>query len=207
LFSTPRFKYTFSIPGKYEDKRKNKQRESDIIMHKTMAGRKRKGFSLVEILIVLVILAVISGGGMMIAGKSSEKAKYVTAQKDLDIIQQAFIQYYNVEGTFTGIAPGALGKVSPSAPGERPYRVLQSFVGKPLADWKDPWGVEYQIQGTVKDDGTGVLIVYCKYVNDTGTSVDATVGSENITGIREDKISNANGKPMPMYRIIYNVDF
>ncbi len=50
LFSTPRFKYTFSIPGKYKNKRKNKQRESDIIMHKTMAGRKRKAYSMVEIL-------------------------------------------------------------------------------------------------------------------------------------------------------------
>lgn len=172
-----------------------------------MLHGKRKGFSLVEILIVLVILAVISGGGMMIAGKSSEKAKYVTAQKDLDIIQQAFIQYYNVEGTFTGITAGALGTVSPSGANDRPYKVLQSFVGKPLADWKDPWGVEYQIQGTVKDDGTGVLVVYCKYVNDTGTSVNATVGSVSINGMREDKISNAKGTPMPMYRIIYNVEF
>jgi prepilin-type N-terminal cleavage/methylation domain-containing protein len=177
-----------------------------------MLHGKRKGFSLVEILIVLVILAVISGGGMMIAGKSTEKSKYVTAQKDLDIIQQAFIQYYNVVGNYLGIADGADANLSAAFTGDTTsgtprMNVLQSFFGKKLADWKDPWGVEYQVKGKFNSDGTGVLLVYCKNVEGTGTSVNATVGSVSITGMREDKISNANGKPMPMYRIIYNVDF
>lgn len=178
-----------------------------------MLHGKRKGFSLVEILIVLVILAVISGGGMMIAGKSSEKSKYVTAQKDLDIIQQAFIQYYNVVGNYLGIAADGVlsaaftGNTTSTTSGIPRMNVLQSFFSKKLADWKDPWGVEYQVKGKFNSDGTGVLVVYCKNVNGTGTSVNATVGSVSITGMREDKISSATGDPMPMYRIIYNVEF
>lgn len=175
-------------------------------MHKTMAGRKRKGFSLVEILIVLVILAVISGGGMMIAGKSSDKAKFVTAQKDLDIIQQAFIQYYNVVGNYDGIANN--GNLSAAftgntASGTPRMDVLQSFLGKNLANWTDPWGNQYQIKTNfVAATGQGVIIVVC-----TGTGYTVTVGSFSGGAIRSDTTSNASGAEMPMFRIIYNVTF
>ncbi len=177
-----------------------------------MLHGKRKGFSLVEILIVLVILAVISGGGMMIAGKSSEKSKYVTAQKDLDIIQQAFIQYYNVVGNYLGITPEGAAALSAAFTGDTSsgisrMKVLQSFFSKNLTDWKDPWGVEYQIKGEIKKDGTGVIVVYCQNVNETGTPVKAKVGTVSIDDMRKDIISSATGDPMPMYRIIYNVDF
>lgn len=175
------------------------------VIEKHKSG-KRKGFSLVEILIVLVILAVISGGGMMIAGKSSDKAKFVTAQKDLDVIQQAFVQYYNVTGTFDGITAGNL---SASLTGN--YKaattrltVFQSFIGKPLASWLDPWGAEYQIATNYNTaTGQGVIAVYC-----TGAGgLSNTVGTLTVTPVRSDTTSKSSGTESPMFRVIYNVTF
>lgn len=178
-------------------------------MHKTMAGRKRKGFSLVEILIVLVILAVISGGGMMIAGKSSDKAKYVTAQKDLDIIQQAFVQYYNVVGSYEGIANNAnlSAAFTGNHNGTPRIDILQSFLGKTLASWTDPWGNQYQVKSNLNaTTGRGTIVVVC--TQGTGAAYAAgSIGSLAVGNIRSDTTSNAAETEMPMLRIIYNVTF
>lgn len=178
-------------------------------MHKTMAGRKRKGFSLVEILIVLVILAVISGGGMMIAGKSSDKAKFITAQKDLDVIQQAFIQYYNVVGSYEGIQDGKDLKeaFTDNHNGTPRMDILQSFLGKTLASWADPWGNQYQVKSNLNDTtGQGVIVVVC--TQGTGAAYAAgSVGTLAVGNIRSDTTSNASGVETPMFRIIYNVTF
>lgn len=176
---------------------------------KIQATKKRKGFSLVEILIVLVILAVISGGGMMIAGKSSDKAKYVTAQKDLDIIQQAFIQYYNVVGSYEGIENDK--DLSAAFTGNHNTTpridILQSFLGKTLASWADPWGNQYQVKSNLNaTTGQGVIVVVC--TQGTGAAYAAgSIGTLTVGNIRSDTMSNAAGTEMPMLRIIYNVTF
>jgi len=158
-------------------------------------NRKRKGFSMVEILIVLVILAIISGGGMMIAGRSSEKAKYVTAQKDLDVIQQAFIQYYNVKGNFTGIQTGKKD-ISVAFTDTNNQKVLQSFFSKDLGTWKDPWGNSYKVEvatETPYDEktGKGVITVFCADGN----------------AVRSDTMSNPDGTATDMMRYVYNVAY
>ena len=156
-------------------------------------NRKRKGFSMVEILIVLVILAIISGGGMMIAGRSSEKAKYVTAQKDLDVIQQAFIQYYNVRGNLAGIKTGK-NDISAAFTDTNNQKVLQSFFSKELGDWKDPWGNSYRVDvSTAYDEktGKGVITVFCA----------------DGEAVRSDEMSNPDGTATDMMRYVYNVNY
>jgi prepilin-type N-terminal cleavage/methylation domain-containing protein len=167
-------------------------------------NRKRKGFSMVEILIVLVILAIISGGGMMIAGRSSEKAKFVTAQKDLDVIQQAFIQYYNVKGSFTGLTlaetAGGLDTVA-DADG-----VLQSFFGKLIDDFVDPWQNQYQVMSDYDAaDGSGSIVVFCSNGDSTAHAA-VTVGGLSIAAARTDTLSNEDN-PTAMFRIVYNVAY
>lgn len=130
----------------------------------------------------------------MIAGRSSEKAKYVTAQKDLDVIQQAFIQYYNVKGNFTGIQPGDIS----DAFGEDDQKVLQSFFSKDLGDWKDPWGNSYKVEvSTAYDEttGKGVITVFC------------ADGAGETPGVRPDGMSNPDGTVTDMMRYVYNVTY
>lgn len=71
--------------------------------------KKSVGFTLVELLIVLVIMGVLGGGAMMAMGKSSDKSKFTTAESDLNNLQAAFTQYFQSVGDWHCVATSAAG--------------------------------------------------------------------------------------------------
>ena len=170
-------------------------------MRFTKKAMRRKGFSLVEILVVLVIMAIITGGGMMIMGGSSDRAKYARAQQDLDVIQQAMVQYYNVRGSYDGVNKSA--ETLEGAIDTNGKKIFQSFVGKPIGEWKDPWENEYRIESTYGESGSGkgTIIAYC-YEAGGGT---ASISGENLASGKVRKDATNNDKEM--FRIVYNVNY
>lgn len=66
---------------------------------------KRKGFSLVEMLVVLVLMAILSFAAMMVVGGSMEKARMSTAMNDFTAISNA-VQMAKVNGKTITLADG-----------------------------------------------------------------------------------------------------
>ena len=153
--------------------------------------RKRKGFTMVELMVVIIIMAILGLAIMPALMGSSEKAKYSRAWSDLDAIANAFTAYYGRQGTLPGIT--AVGALETLLSGDS---LFQSFLGTPLANLKDPWNESYQIKGTWKPaTGKGYVIVYVK---GTGTASFSTI---NLSTVRLDPY---NGDE-PMARLVINV--
>jgi general secretion pathway protein G len=59
-----------------------------------MKSMKRKGFTLVELLIVIVIIGILAGSMMMLMGSSTDKAEATKIISDLRVMKGAVLQYY-----------------------------------------------------------------------------------------------------------------
>ena len=145
--------------------------------------RFRKGFSLVEMIVVVVIIGIISGGVMLASGDITEKSKYRQAEKDLDSVVTAVGIAYESEGSFGSVNDGNLS----SAFATNDFKeALERNLARPLDEILDPWGNEYRIDSSYNsNDGTGDIRIQC--VTDGGQ-------------LRTNKYSNGRD----MQRQIYN---
>ena len=135
--------------------------------------KSRKGFTMVELMVVIVIMAVLGLAIMPSLIGSSDKAKYSRAWSDLNAITNAFIGYYGRKGTIATINAGPLsGALTGDA-----KDTLQSFLNTPIDSLKDPWGKEYQIVADW-DSGTGkgYIIVYVNKGDTTGATATFRTG-------------------------------
>jgi general secretion pathway protein G len=97
---------------------------------------KRGGFTLLELLLVLVILVVIAGFGIQAFGGVRDRAKINQAKVELGLLSQSLKRY---EMLMNGL-PTALEALSvkPSDADAEWVKMLD----KPIA--KDPWGTPYE---------------------------------------------------------------
>lgn len=100
-----------------------------------MMNRKQRGFSLVEMLVVIAIMAILSIGVMTIVGDSSEKAKMATAMSDFAAVSNA-IQMAKANGGTITIADGKLNAATGLGDAE-------TYLSGAIADFPD----EYEIVG------------------------------------------------------------
>ncbi|MGB4437407.1 MAG: type II secretion system protein, partial [Acetomicrobium sp.] len=113
--------------------------------------RKRKGFTMVELVVVIIIMAILGLAVMPSLIGSSEKAKYSRAWNDLNAISNAFTAFYGRVGNLPSITSADLGSGSVSGSvtdlsgaSLDAKDLLQSFLGTPLANLKDPCGAPYK---------------------------------------------------------------
>lgn len=140
-------------------------------------GKSRKGFTMVELMVVIVIMAVLGLAIMPSLIGSSDKSKYSRAWSDLNAIANAFIAYYGKEGTIAKVTAGNLSGALPATGTPAPKDILQSFLNTPLANLKDPWGNEYQVAGNWDPaTGKGYIIVYVKPATGDSTTVTFRTG-------------------------------
>ncbi len=138
-------------------------------------GKSRKGFTMVELMVVIVIMAVLGLAIMPSLIGSSDKAKYSRAWSDLNAIANAFIGYYGRKGTIATIS-AASGAGLVTALGDA-KDTLQSFLNTPIDSLKDPWGNEYQIAGNWNSTtGSGYIIVYVDKGDTTGATATFRTG-------------------------------
>lgn len=135
--------------------------------------RKRKGFTMVELMVVIIIMAVLGLAVVPSLMGSSDKSKYSRAWNDLNAIANAFTAYYGRDGNLPAITAGDLSGAIPDANKD----LFQSFLGTPLADLKDPWGKEYQVAGSWDPaTGKGHIIVFVDPGDTTGTAATFATG-------------------------------
>lgn len=119
--------------------------------------KKRRGFSLVEMMVVVVIMGVLAGGFMMNQGRTAEKAKFKKAEADLDTLVTAMGLAYESNGSF-----GTVSSNTAASAFSGTYKTeLEKNLRRPLADVLDPWGNEYRVSSTyVANTGAGKIEVY-----------------------------------------------
>jgi len=130
--------------------------------------KSRKGFTMVELMVVIIIMAVLGLAIMPSLMGSSDKAKYSRAWNDLNAIANAFVGYYGNKGTLPTMTTGGdLETVLGTA-----KDAFQSFLNTPLANLKDPWGEKYMVACNWSETtGKGYVIVYVKPGTSDSTSV------------------------------------
>ncbi len=166
---------------------------------------KRKGFTMVELMVVVIIMAILGLVVMPSLVGISEKAKYSRAWNDLNAISNAFTAFYGRVGNLPSITKGALGRDSVSGTitdlsGKSldAKDLLQSFLGTPLENLKDPWGNPYKIMSSWDPyTGKGCIVVYIT----GGTTAAATFGTGISVTARTDPYNNGQ----PMAKLVINV--
>ena len=152
-------------------------------------GKARKGFTMVELMVVIIIMAVLGLAIIPSLMGSSDKAKYSRAWSDLTAISNAFTAFYGRVGNLPKIANADLTTATFTAGNgtewegiDSPINLLQSFLGKPISKLEDPWGAGYGIASNWDpDDGAGAIIVYVTGGSGSvsfGTDIDSNVSAK-----------------------------
>lgn len=134
----------------------------------------KKGFSLVELLVVITIIAILSVAAYSAVGGNTIKARDAKRKQDLTTIQQALELYFVEKGSYP-TEPLTAG----TGAGQIPKKILSDIpkdpAGKHIYLYKVS-GATYQIATTLENDG--VLANYEAYVvgNSDTTLVNTTDG-------------------------------
>jgi general secretion pathway protein G len=109
-----------------------------------------RGFTLLEIVIVLGIIAVILGGSIAMLGKMGDNAKILRTETDFTNLKSAVASYKMIAGTAPTTQQGLIALwVKPSTP---PIPKRHASVGGKKEVPKDPWGVPYKYRNPGKID-------------------------------------------------------
>lgn len=103
------------------------------------ARRLRRGFSLLEMVIVLGIIALILGGAIALMGNVGEGAKMQRVDQDFNSIGSALRMYKINNNTYPTTAQGLKALVDRPSTTPAPRRWTQLMKAVP----KDPWNNEY----------------------------------------------------------------
>jgi len=95
----------------------------------------RAGFTLLEIMLVVIIIALLAGSVMMMVGGELEEARKATAKADVTAMKTSLVMFNAKNGGYPTTEQG-----------------LQSLVTAKLRDEvpKDPWGVPYNYESPGK---------------------------------------------------------
>lgn len=161
------------------------------------APKRKKGFSLVEFMGVMMIMIILGGSGFVIVGHMSDKAKFARANSDIGNIREALVTYYDRVGSYDDIKAGdnSLATAFGDKTGT-PYKVFSGSFNVEVDTWKDPWGGDYYI----KKDFSATKKVIIVYVKPDSTKEIESTTFGGYSGIAKDSYS---GKPMAQF--VYNI--
>lgn len=130
---------------------------------KRQQHRRRRGMTLIEIMVVITILGLIMAAVGVSVIPKLEEAKQDTARLDIKNIQSALKLYYTKKGKYPDTGTGLRALVE-----------TQNLDKIPL----DPWGHEYVY---MNEGGKPVLISYGADGTQGGEGSDADISSRDAT--------------------------
>ena len=112
--------------------------------------RKRAGFTLVEVMVVVVIIGLLATVVVINVLPAQDRAMVEKAGADIAVLEQAVETYRLDNLTFPRTEDGLQALVSPPASLNRPERYRQGGYVRRLPD--DPWGNPYQYRQPGRDN-------------------------------------------------------
>lgn len=110
------------------------------IHHPSANFRRNSGFTLLEMVIVLGIIAVLLGGSIALIGKVKDGAKLQRVDSDFNSIGSALMTYKINAGTYPSSQQGLSALVTKPSSTPVPRRWTSLAKSVPT----DPWGKEYR---------------------------------------------------------------
>lgn len=101
-----------------------------------------KGFTLLEMIIVMGIIAVLAGGVIFVMGNIGEGSKVQTAATDMQGIKTALKQYQILGKTYPSTEQGLEALVTKPTSSPKPERWIQIWTKMK----NDPWGNPYHYE-------------------------------------------------------------
>jgi type IV pilus assembly protein PilA len=168
--------------------------------------RKRRGFTLIELIAVIAILAILMATLVATITNHISNAKYASADTDLAALKSAIDQYLITHnGTLIGLFPN--GASQGDLTGESALAnmdKLDPFLSKPIATTYDPWQRPYQIQvdynGTTNQGDVAIYVIADvalglnpKDVEYKTVQPDGTEGTFTLTNVAVNPLRKARG--------------
>lgn len=132
-----------------------------MLMNAARRTRRRSGFTLMEVLVVVAILVILATIAAVAVPKQLAEAKKGTAVTQCSTISKA-IESYSISSANPGttdeerLPQQPMDLVSPQwGTGQS-----TSFLPDGRNSLLDPWGKEYQFRPTQREDGTPYIIVF-----------------------------------------------
>jgi len=105
-------------------------------------GRRERGFTLVELMVVIVIIGLLTTVVVLNVFPARDQANIAKAKADIAILDQAVEMYRLDNLTYPATGDGLQALLAPPASLARPARYRQGGYIRKLPD--DPWGNPYQ---------------------------------------------------------------
>jgi len=105
---------------------------------------RRRGFTLIEVLLVLAILVIIASFAVMAYGPIQRSAKIRAARTQISMFESPLQAYRLSVGDFPSTAQGLEALRTPPSDLPNQDKWEGPYLGKPIAD--DPWGQPYQYE-------------------------------------------------------------
>jgi general secretion pathway protein G len=116
--------------------------------------RKEEGFTMVEMMVVLIIIAVLIGAGIRFYFGYIENSRVTKAKAQVGIMQAALDSYFAEKGVYSNGTDAATLREALTNAGIKALTTDAAATGvKTKLNEKDPWGVEYvyEYDATNKD--------------------------------------------------------
>ncbi|GHV39700.1 hypothetical protein FACS1894187_19970 [Synergistales bacterium] len=180
----------------------------------TKGKRSRKGFTLIELIAVIVIIGILMAGAAVTIVNNVNNAKYATAEKDLAVLKSALDQYaVTHNGTFIGLFTGAYDGDLTGSGAVTNAEKLDPFLSKPINTLYDPWQRPYQIYVdyntttnqsdiviyVIADTSLGLNAKDATYttIDPSGSASTFTISGVAVNPLKKAKgVSGENGEPM-----------
>jgi general secretion pathway protein G len=141
----------------------------------TMKRRKQQGFTLIELMVVVVILAILAAIAVPKLMDRPDEARLVKAKQDIGAISSA-LQLYKLDNyRYPNTDQGIEALVTQPTTEPEPKNWKQYLQQVP----KDPWGNDY-IYLSPGEHGDFDLYTLGADGEDGGEGIDATIGNWNI---------------------------
>lgn len=129
-------------------------------------NKKRKGMTLIELMIVVVIIGIVFAYAFVNAGANTEKAKKARTSEDIAAITSA-VAMYIAEAANQDVALTNLATDMALADDKRGDATINKHLSKEIGNMKDGWGAAYTV--TIADK---VVTINC-----------ATAGKTDLDGV------------------------